>query len=519
MAIVGRKKSLSSLLWSTNNQQEKLPSSKMAQISKISHRNRDGRKSNGGGKGIQVAMLAFVAIVIGLFVMSVNLGSNVVQQTSAISSTSSSTETSGIRKKEIKTNTVSSSSSETSSPYLYKSPNPPPPITVAAKSIKKKKKLTYGRFGGRLNNQLFQFVAALQMATVLNRTLIFPPEKDMVRWTGFIDNDLVDLWDFTDLTTHYDIDWTTAAEDEYEVKDENCVVKPGKYHELFTTADIERYQACEVLDVGGAGGLLFARQHHRFIGKPEHERVAFDIYQRLHPSKAVAKMVEEFEKDNPWPLAFHSRTHGEGPYPSKICVNGNFRVCRPHFEAKLHDKWCDNHTMHLDCAKWQDLDVAGQLRSSKATADLNSLYGGQKPKFVLANDMTHDFGLEFPNQYGTISNNQYMSNFQKMIEDKFGWKEDGNNPGAVEKLVAVANSPFMKAHIKKGKNEILKHVDRLSQILFEVWSLLKPKYMIGNVYSTLSLAVCIMRGENRKYNSNMCWMLLHPDSHHAAPPE
>ncbi|KAK1745088.1 hypothetical protein QTG54_004379 [Skeletonema marinoi] len=50
-----------------------------------------------------------------------------------------------------------------------------------------KRLLTYKRFGGRLNNQLFQFITALQHAKVLKRTLVVPDEVREVDWTGMFD--------------------------------------------------------------------------------------------------------------------------------------------------------------------------------------------------------------------------------------------------------------------------------------------------------------------------------------------
>ena len=394
---------------------------------------------------------------------------------------------------------------------------PPPPIAQAAKSIQGGKKLlTYGRFGGRLNNQLFQFVAALTHATILNRTLVFPPEDVMVRWTGFVDNDIIDLWDLTDLNANYDIDWTTAVTEELSIPDEeHCKLTPGQHFTLLYQKGIDKYQHCQILHMGGDGGLLFDRQNHRFPsgGKPEYERIAFDIYQRLHPSQPIQQMIAQFELAHPYKLAVHSRTHGsKPPYPHEICVNGNNRVCRPHLGGELQQLWCDNHTMHVDCAKWTE-DLVGQLRNKQSVNDLmkqNSTRGQQPIQFVLANDMTHDYDIEFKGQYSIISNKEYMDEYRVRIATQYG-----NN---VTRLANVANSPFAKENIKRGQKSFDKEVDRLSQIMMEVWSLIKPKYMLGNIYSTMSFTACIMRGEHRRYDSNMCWILMHPDSKLAIPP-
>ena len=37
------------------------------------------------------------------------------------------------------------------------------------------------------------------------------------------------------------------------------------------------------------------------------------------------------------------------------------------------------------------------------------------------------------------------------------------------------------------------------------------RYFVGNIYSTLSLTVCGMRGLHRAKHSNMCEIMMHPD--------
>jgi hypothetical protein len=78
--------------------------------------------------------------------------------------------------------------------------NPPPPTNTS------RRLLTYKRHGGRLNNQLIQFLGAIQHGRVLKRKLIIPDEKVAVEWTGLLD-EAFDIWDLSSLKNEYDIDW------------------------------------------------------------------------------------------------------------------------------------------------------------------------------------------------------------------------------------------------------------------------------------------------------------------------
>jgi hypothetical protein len=53
--------------------------------------------------------------------------------------------------------------------------------------------------------------------------------------------------------------------------------------------------------------------------------------------------------------------------------------------------------------------------------------------------------------------------------------------------------------------------------LAELFSLVSVDYFYGNMYSTFSLSVCMLRGEARVRDSSICWMVMHPDERYATP--
>lgn len=91
-------------------------------------------------------------------------------------------------------------------------------------------------------------------------------------------------------------------------------------------------------------------------------------------------------------------------------------------------------------------------------------------------------------------------------------------------LQSLGNSFFLRDRLKSQKDR--KHLllraqgimFQLSSTILEMFSLVNADYFVGGFYSTLSLNVCHLRGLDRVMNSNMCWMLIHPDSETAIPP-
>lgn len=83
--------------------------------------------------------------------------------------------------------------------------NPP------AATLQHRRLLTYNRHGGRLSNQIIQFIGAIQHGKILKRRLVVPDEKVAVEWTGLIDESF-HIWNLTTLKQAYDIDWETGLD-------------------------------------------------------------------------------------------------------------------------------------------------------------------------------------------------------------------------------------------------------------------------------------------------------------------
>lgn len=365
--------------------------------------------------------------------------------------------------------------------------------------------LTYKRFGGRLNNQIFQFVAALQHAVVLNRTLVVPPETNAVEWTAMFDVQLK-VWDLSHLNAAYSIDWTSAVRDPVNVPD-RCTLT-SKDQKEFLSAGLDVWKQWEdkcpdAIDIGGQGGLLFCRQQHRFCGNASVEKVAFDIVRKLRLSQNLINVLpsahpEYFTKGYS-ALAIHSRRAGEGSYSMDICTKGNRRTCQQHVNKKLWNTYCDDRTMQGNCAVWTNLDY--QIKSET----VRKLGGNEVYRFVLASDGTHDWSTDYKGQYLIANNTKYLL----MLE-----------------MDATMSRPLLRRNVQSkyatelaniGFPRFIQELDRLTSTLLDLFSLVEPVYLLGAFYSTLSLNACLLRGVERIYNSNMCWMLMHPETDEAIP--
>ncbi|KAL7463674.1 hypothetical protein ACHAXS_004034 [Conticribra weissflogii] len=204
---------------------------------------------------------------------------------------------------------------------------------------KGKRLLTYKRFGGRLNNQLFQFITALQHAKVLKRTFVVPDEVREVDWTGMLDTSF-EIWDLSSLNEAYDIDWTTALSPDFEVPEE-CVLSPRDGTALLKGGPelwLEWDEKCpDIIDLAGNTGLLFCDGQHQFCGDAEAQEMAYDIYRHLKLSPSLMQYIpsksKEFKDQGFDELAVHSRRAGEGGYSWELCIKGNQRTCIGHVEG------------------------------------------------------------------------------------------------------------------------------------------------------------------------------------------
>ena len=78
--------------------------------------------------------------------------------------------------------------------------------------------------------------------------------------------------------------------------------------------------------------------------------------------------------------------------------------------------------------------------------------------------------------------------------------------------------------VRKGGERSSQHHPSLEEakdvaaLILDIHFLTQGKFFIGNLYSTLSFNVCARRGEARQDESNICSLLLHPDSEHGKCP-
>jgi hypothetical protein len=372
-----------------------------------------------------------------------------------------------------------------------------------------KRLLTYKRFGGRLNNQLFQFITALQHAKVLKRTFVVPDEVREVDWTGMFDTTF-GIWDIDRLNAAYDIDWRSGLSQDFQNSiPEECVLSPVEGRALLNSGPQlweEWDRMCpDVIDLAGNTGLLFCKQQHQFCGDSEAQLEAYQIYSHFALSPSLLQHIpskkEVFKGKGYDELAIHSRRAGEGMYDWEMCVKGNSRTCRGHVEDR---RYCDERTMKGNCAIWLDIDY--QIKSKKFLKKNEKDY-----RFVLASDGTHDWNIDFDGQFIVANNTDWLLELDKRIRDEI---ENGRS------IQDLSVSSFAREKLAQGRDlsPLKSSIDAVTATLLDLFSLVDSKYLLGGYYSTLSLNACFLRGLGRMYDSNMCWMLMHPNSKYSAPP-
>ncbi|KAL7508779.1 hypothetical protein ACHAXN_005857 [Cyclotella atomus] len=373
-----------------------------------------------------------------------------------------------------------------------------------------KRLLTYRRFGGRLNNQLFQFITALQHAKVLKRTLVVPDEIREVDWTGMFDT-AFGIWDIDALNAAYDIDWVSALDPTFTTPDE-CLMHWREAPQLLEGGPKhweEWDKKCpDIINIAGNTGLLFCERQHQFCGDSEAQKAAYEIYSHLRLSPEIMEYIpskrEEFKNAGYNEMAIHSRRAGEGGYDWELCIGGNRKTCSHHLDGENGVKFCDERTMKGNCAIWMDLEY--QIKSKSALKKNQKDY-----RFVLASDGTHDWSIDYDGQFVVANNTEWLMSLEKKA------LEEVKSGKSVE---AMATSSFAKERLKNKKDLSNIHgtMDALTATLLDLFSLVDSKYLLGAYYSTLSFNACYFRGVDRMYDSNMCWMLMHSETKLAIPP-
>mmetsp|Transcript_37486 Transcript_37486/g.68881 ORF Transcript_37486/g.68881 Transcript_37486/m.68881 type:complete len:1018 (+) Transcript_37486:72-3125(+) len=372
--------------------------------------------------------------------------------------------------------------------------------------------LTYRRFGGRLNNQLFQFITSLQHAKVLKRTFVVPDEVEDVTWTGMFDK--FGIWNLTSLNSAYDIDWTSGLSAEFTTTvPRECRLSPTEAKLLLNGGPTlwEQWDAkCpDVIDIDGTKGLLFCgKQQHQFCGNYEAQMEAYTIYDHIQLSSELLQYLPskraEFKDMGYNKLAIHSRRAGGAGYDWEICVRGNSKTCNGHLDRNDQYKFCDSRTMKGNCALWSDL--AYQIKNISVLKSKQKDY-----RFVLASDGTHDWNIDYEGQFIVANNTDWLLALERRVDEDV-------DPTALLDTMAVSAAARNKLNGQKDLTSIRGRLDSVIATILDLFSLVDSEYLLGAYYSTLSLNACLFRGMDRIYDSNMCWMLMHPDSKYAILP-
>ncbi|KAL3786247.1 hypothetical protein ACHAWO_001014 [Cyclotella atomus] len=384
--------------------------------------------------------------------------------------------------------------------------NPAPPTNTSRRF------LTYARHGGRLNNQLIQFIGAIQTATVLKRKLIVPDEKVAVEWTGLLD-DHFEIWDLSSLKQEYDIDWELGLDFNKEKAEKERVL----HSQIPTECVLSKFQLGDLLnggpehwkkwdekcpDIMSLGHELpLCSPKHSFCGDSEAKSEAYKIYQHLKLSQFMQSLLPP-----PKPLSVHSRRAGEGGYDWEICTNPTRTVCSEHIEKRDHSKYCNERTLRGNCAIWTDLSYA--IKSKRIWRQDEKEY-----RFNLASDGTHDWSIDYNGQFTMANSTPWLTHMDEVVLDRL------NNQKRT--LLSLGRSSFIRERLGNQSDLLSKSqgiMYQLSSTILEMFSLVNSGYFVGGFYSTLSLNVCLLRGLHRLNDSNMCWLLIHPDSKYAVAP-
>ena len=121
--------------------------------------------------------------------------------------------------------------------------------------------------------------------------------------------------------------------------------------------------------------------------------------------------------------------------------------------------------------------------------------------------------IDYDGQFTMANSTPWLMHMDKIAYDKVINQK--------EPLQGLGRSFFIKERLQNEEDLLSKShgiMYQLSSTILEMFSLVNAEYFVGGFYSTLSLNVCLLRGLDRIMDSNMCWMLIHPNSHYAIPP-
>ena len=325
------------------------------------------------------------------------------------------------------------------------------PETVTERP-KPTKYVTYDRYGGRFNNQLFAMASAAATAKMLGRTLVLPVEKRSVDWTGIFDN-VETIWDLKNVEEEFDI-IRSHEYSRFGIKiPKECVIDIRKIYQ-----DKSLGEECEIISLGGGTRPLYCKKQ-LFCGAASYQRMAYEFYHSLKLVPRLQKIVDAYPV---YKLGLHSRSFlGSGN--KAMCPSKSKEVIRHHLTGS------DNKIEEM-------VKLICTTRDKDNFKKLAKMYNHTVNKNMV-------YAIDYP-EYNVMGGHKFerFDTGQSNLGIKF-W----------------------------GYSPKIKDMDNIVQILLEQRILAKTSFFFGNVFSTLSLTICILRGEEKRWSSNVCGLLLHPD--------
>jgi hypothetical protein len=212
----------------------------------------------------------------------------------------------------------------------------------------------------------------------------------------------------------------------------------------------------------------------------------------------------------PTALGVHSRTHRDGDGETRECLKAKYLLeqhCSDRAVRKVYTPLIEG-----DCAWW----VGDRLQKVVEHYRLPRAGAAPFPQRP-AVDGVPPFRLIHDNGGHT-----------KPVHD---WSADRRavQPPPVSKLDFLPAKPNWgrfradggKRHTFPGRavfTPAKAHILDVATVLHDAWSMVPVDFFAGESYSTLSLTICMLRGEARKFDSTMCWLLMHPGRQSAESP-
>ncbi len=322
-----------------------------------------------------------------------------------------------------------------------------------------------------MNNQLVQFVTALQHATVLKRTLVVPNEATEVEWTAMFDTGF-DVWDLDSLNAAYEIDWVAGLSKEFVASiPAQCVLTRKEVKRMLeggpTLWKAWDEKCPDVIDIDGSGGLIFCS--YTFCGDSDAKMEAYKIYSRMKLSPSLSQYVAskrpEFTTGGFAELAVHSRLQfkkdrDEGVRKTEaMCSHGLG-------DERDRGKFCNKRTVSGNCAVWEDFGY--QIKSKQVLKSNQSDY-----RFVLASDGAHDWSVDFRNQFLAASNKDWCLALAAKVQ------EDSDPQKLLETMSVSAFTHKRLRGQHQLSPKVLQDIDGLSSTLLDLFSLTDSTYFVG----------------------------------------